>query len=60
MVGLSQTTLYEQVAAGLFPAPIPIGAQAVAWLESEVLAWIQQRIEERDKRRQGAPRVLHF
>lgn len=49
-VGLSSSTLYEMTAAGEFPAPIPIGRQAVAWLDSEVDAWIKQRIELRDNR----------
>jgi len=49
-VGLSSSTLYEMTAAGDFPAPIPIGRKAVAWLESEVLDWIKSRIEQRDSR----------
>ena len=49
-VGLSSSTLYELVAAGDFPAPIPIGRKAVAWLESEVDAWIEERIAQRDSR----------
>lgn len=49
-VGLSSSTLYELIAAGDFPSPIPIGRQAVAWLESEVEAWIKNRIEQRDSR----------
>jgi prophage regulatory protein len=49
-VGLSSSTLYEITAAGEFPAPIPIGRQAVAWLDSEVDAWIKERIELRDSR----------
>lgn len=49
-VGLSSSTLYEMTAAGEFPAPIPIGRQAVAWLDSEVDAWIKERIELRDSR----------
>lgn len=49
-VGLSSTTLYEMIATGDFPSPIPIGRQAVAWLESEVDAWIKNRIEQRDSR----------
>lgn len=49
-IGLASSTLYEMTAAGEFPAPIPIGRQAVAWLESEVDAWIKKRIELRDSR----------
>jgi prophage regulatory protein len=60
MVGLSQSSLYEQIAAGQFPAPIPIGANSVAWLESEIWGWIQQCIEERDRRRARPPQVMRF
>lgn len=49
-VGLSSSTLYEMIAAGDFPAPIPIGRQAVGFLESEVEAWIEQKIKQRDNR----------
>lgn len=50
-VGLSKSTLYEMTTAGEFPGPIPIGRQAVAWLETEVDAWIASRIEQRDRMR---------
>lgn len=54
-VGLSSSTLYEMIAAGDFPAPIPIGRQAVGFLESEVEAWIKNRIEQRDSRTRKQP-----
>ena len=42
--GLSCSSLYEQIAAGLFPPPVRIGARAVGWpykdVESVVRAWI--------------------
>jgi prophage regulatory protein len=39
--GYKRTQLLENVAAGTFPAPIKLspGGRAVAWLESEVIAW---------------------
>ena len=46
-VGLSQTCLYEQMAAGQFPKPINIGPKSVAWLEIEILEWIEQRVSLR-------------
>ncbi len=42
--GLSRTGIYDRIAKGEFPAQIPIGARAVGWLESEVEAWIAQRV----------------
>ncbi|MGF6665004.1 putative DNA-binding transcriptional regulator AlpA [Paraburkholderia atlantica] len=38
--GLSRTTIYRFIADGKFPRNFPIGARAVAWLESDVTQWI--------------------
>lgn len=45
--GLSRTTIYDYVSRGTFPAPIRLGPRAIGWLESEVHAWIEQRVAER-------------
>lgn len=42
--GLSRSALYRKVAAGEFPAPVRLGAHAVAWRTSEVAAWIASRV----------------
>lgn len=34
---------------GLFPKRIQLGPNRVGWIESEVLEWIHERIELRDK-----------
>ena len=41
--GLSASTLYRRIQAGTFPPPVELGPKAVAWRESEVLAWIASR-----------------
>lgn len=41
----SNTTLHRLIHAGDFPTPIQLSPRAVAWIESEVNDWIQQRIE---------------
>jgi prophage regulatory protein len=46
----SKQHLRQQIAAGLFPRPIRIGPKAVAWIQSEVDAWLRARIAERDAR----------
>jgi prophage regulatory protein len=46
--GLSDTTLWRQVKAGRFPAPIKLSVQSVGWFEDEVLAWQQSRAAERE------------
>lgn len=43
-VPYSRSTIYQLIAEGKFPKPISIGERAVAWLESEIDAWIQARI----------------
>lgn len=42
---LSTSELYRRMEAGTFPAQIKLGAKAVAWLEHEVDAWIEQTVE---------------
>ena len=59
-VGLSRTTLYERMEAGTFPQSIPLGPKRVAFVESQVEAWMQARINtpvQRDERRQRAQQV---
>ncbi|WP_437124130.1 helix-turn-helix transcriptional regulator [Billgrantia desiderata] len=46
--GLGRSTVYKYMNLGLFPKPIKLGTRAVAWVESEVVAWIQLGIECRD------------
>jgi prophage regulatory protein len=48
MTGLKTSQIYDLIAEKRFPAPVPIGARAVAWVESEVEAWIEARIRERE------------
>ena len=41
--GLSRSTLYAYVAIGLFPKQRRLGVRRVAWLASDVRAWIASR-----------------
>lgn len=43
LVQLSRSTIYAAVKAGTFPAPVRIGARAVAWRVSEVEQWLEAR-----------------
>jgi prophage regulatory protein len=51
MTGLPFSSLYERVKAGTFPAPIRLGAgaKAAGWVEAEVIAWIAEQINNRDR-----------
>ena len=52
--GKSRSGIYRSVACGTFPAPVKLGERASAWVESEVEAWIAERIADRDAGRGGA------
>ena len=46
VTGLSRSHLYHLISQGLFPTQINLcGGRAVAWVESEVQAWIDSQIE---------------
>ncbi len=44
LTGLSKSSLYRMIAEGRFPAPVRLSERARAWAESEVLAWIAERV----------------
>ena len=46
--GYGRSTIYEMIGAGNCPAPVHLGPRAVAWLESEVDSWMQERIDARN------------
>lgn len=43
LVQLSRSTIYAAVKAGTFPAPVRIGARAVAWRVADVEQWLEAR-----------------
>ena len=52
LTGLRKSSIYTYMARKEhgFPTPVRIGARAVAWRESDVLGWIDQRTEARPHR----------
>jgi len=44
ITGKSRTSIYSDTT---FPRPVKIGPRASAWVESEVMAWIESRITTR-------------
>ncbi len=48
ITGLARSTVYSYIAKGIFPKPISLGGRCVGWVESEVHAWIQARVTERN------------
>lgn len=45
--GLSRSSIYLNIKKGHFPKNISIGSRSVGWLESEINAWMQSRIQQR-------------
>jgi predicted DNA-binding transcriptional regulator AlpA len=45
--GMSRTTLYREIKAQNFPAPVKIAARSVAWLEDEVAEWMATKVRQR-------------
>ncbi len=50
ITGVPTSTWYELMGEGEAPKPVNIGPRAVAWQLSELTAWQQLRIAERDGR----------
>jgi len=52
LTSLSKSYIYDLRNKGLFPKTIQLvpGGSSVAWVEQEVLDWIDSRIKERDDR----------
>jgi len=44
--GYSRSTIYLRMSDGSFPRPISLGARAVGWVESDIEAWIEDRIRQ--------------
>ncbi len=53
LTGLSRSTIYMRIAEQRFPKPIKLGERAVAWLESDINAWMEQQIKESRKAARG-------
>lgn len=50
LTGISKSYIYQLVSLDLFPKPIQLieNGKAVAWVEQEVIEWIDSRIAARD------------
>jgi len=44
--GYGRAWIYKLIAQGRFPKPVKIGSRAIAFVESEIDEWINQRIAE--------------
>jgi prophage regulatory protein len=44
---LARSTVYKYCADNSFPKPVKLGERSVAWVESEVREWIEQKMFQR-------------
>jgi len=42
--GLSRSSIYQFIRDGMFPSPVKLSPRAVAWVSSEIQAWLEARI----------------
>lgn len=51
ITGISKSYIYQLCSNNQFPKSVQLipGGTSVAWLESEILAWIDERIQERNQ-----------
>ncbi|ORT49515.1 DNA-binding protein [Vibrio sp. qd031] len=47
MTGLSRSGVYRSIVRQQFPKQVSLGDRAVAWVESEVQAWVIDRVINR-------------
>ena len=50
MVPYTRQHVLKLEKAGKFPRRLPVGANRIGWLLSEIEAWIGERIADRDRR----------
>jgi prophage regulatory protein len=44
VTGLPQSSLYAEIAAGRFPRPVKLTTRSVAWTQSAVQQWVDERL----------------
>lgn len=52
-VGLSRTTIYEMIKEGTFPRPVKLSSRAIAWPESVLKSWMEERANLSFRQPQG-------
>ena len=53
--GLGRSSIYKYMNDGLFPRSVSLGERATAWVDTEIIEWVQDRIDQRDECEHQAP-----
>ncbi|MEZ8861755.1 AlpA family transcriptional regulator [Vibrio artabrorum] len=48
LTGLGRSSIYKFMDENTFPKTVSLGGRAVAWVESEIEEWMEQRLALRD------------
>ncbi|QEY59911.1 AlpA family transcriptional regulator [Pseudomonas sp. C27(2019)] len=48
LTSLAKSTIYKYIDTEGFPKQVKLGSGSVAWVEGEVLDWIEAKIAQRD------------
>ncbi len=54
ITALSRSSIYKFMSEERFPQTISLGDRAVAWLESEVEEWMEEKLQHRELKGDGA------
>jgi|GEM_PF-230617 len=46
--GLGRSSIYKYMNEGQFPKSVSLGERAIAWVDTEIEEWVQEKIEQRD------------
>lgn len=49
LCGLSRSSVYDLISRNAFPQQVSLGGKNVAWLHSEITAWMTDRITARNR-----------
>lgn len=47
---LSTSEIYRRMAAGRFPTQVTLGPKSVAWVEAEIVSWLDSLAAQREER----------
>ncbi|MCY1299095.1 Prophage CP4-57 regulatory protein (AlpA) [compost metagenome] len=45
---LSTSEIYRRIAVGTFPAQVQLGPKSVAWVEAEIISWLDSVVAQRE------------
>lgn len=47
---LSTSEIYRRIAAGKFPTQVTLGPKSVAWVEAEIVSWLDSLAAQREEK----------